>query len=106
MQAAQFNYKDARDTVVLAVGANYLLTIATESRVAAAQAELEDRAGALSTGIDQENAGLAPQHRHFAGACAVAGATADVDPGAERLEKQRIALARVIGLTGAQNSAW
>ena len=35
VKAAQFTYHDARDTVVLAVGANYLLTIANESRVEA-----------------------------------------------------------------------
>ena len=41
VKAAEFNYRDARDTVVLAVGANYLLIIAQESRVEAAQAELK-----------------------------------------------------------------
>ena len=49
VQAAQFSYKDARDTVILAVGANYLLAIAAESRVTAVQAEVKHRAGALST---------------------------------------------------------
>ena len=38
VKASQFSYRDARDTVVLAVGANYLLTIANESRVTSAQA--------------------------------------------------------------------
>ena len=64
MQAAQFSYKDARDTVVLAVGANYLLTIAAESRVAAAQAELTTAQALYQLALDQENAGSRPTDRH------------------------------------------
>src|SRR5215470_17002347 len=41
VKASAFNYNDARDTVVLAVGANYLLVIAQESRLEAVKAELQ-----------------------------------------------------------------
>ena len=65
----QFSYKDARDTVVLAVGANYLLTIAAESRVAAVQAEVTTAQALYQLALDQENAGLAPKSTPCARAC-------------------------------------
>ena len=57
VKAAQFSYHDARDTVVLAVGANYLLTIANESRVTAAEAELKSAQALYQLAVDQENGG-------------------------------------------------
>ena len=60
VKAAQFTYHDARDTVVLAVGANYLLTIANESRVEATQAELNTAQALYQLAADQEAAGIAP----------------------------------------------
>ena len=50
VKAAQFSYQDARDTVVLAVGANYLLTIANESRVDCSRGRIESGTGAVSAG--------------------------------------------------------
>ena len=47
VKASEFSYRDARDTVVLAVGANYLLVIAQESRLEAEQAQLQTAAGTL-----------------------------------------------------------
>jgi len=60
VKAAQFNYRDARDTVVLTVGANYLLVIAQESRLEAAQAQLKTAQALYQLASDQETAGLAP----------------------------------------------
>src|SRR5271167_4096530 len=61
VKAAHFTYLDARDTVVLAVGANYLLTIAQESRVTATEAEFQTAQALYQLAADQEKAGLAPQ---------------------------------------------
>src|SRR5262249_58792779 len=60
VKAAEFNYHDARDTVVLAVGANYLLVIAQESRLEAVQAELKSAQALYQLAEDQETPGLAP----------------------------------------------
>ncbi len=98
VQAAQFSYKDARDTVVLAVGANYLLTIASESRVAAVQAEVTTAQALYQLALDQENAGLAPQIDTLRSRVQLQAQQQVLIQAQNDLEKQRIALARVIGL--------
>jgi outer membrane protein TolC len=98
VQAAQFSYKDARDTVVLAVGANYLLTIAAESRVAAVQAEVTTAQALYQLALDQENAGLAPQIDTLRSRVQLQAQQQTLIQAQNALEKQRIALSRVIGL--------
>jgi outer membrane protein TolC len=98
VKAAQFSYKDARDTVVLAVGANYLLTIANESRVAAAQAELDAAQALYQLAEDQETAGLVPNIDTLRARVQLQTQQSVLIQAQNDLEKQRIALARVIGL--------
>ncbi len=98
VKAAQFSYKDARDTVVLAVGANYLLTIANESRVAAAQAELNAAQALYQLAEDQETAGIAPNIDTLRARVQLQTQQSVLIQAQNDLEKQRIALARVIGL--------
>jgi len=98
VQAAQYSYKDARDTVVLAVGANYLLTIAAESRVAAAEAELRTAQALYQLAVDQENAGLAPNIDTLRARVQLQTQRETLIQAQNDLEKQRISLARVIGL--------
>jgi len=98
VQAAQFSYKDARDTVVLAVGANYLLTIAAESRVEATQAEVTTAQALYQLALDQENAGLAPQIDTLRARVQLQAQQQSLIQAQNDLEKQRISLARVIGL--------
>lgn len=102
VKAAQFNYRDARDTVVLAVGANYLLTIANESRVAATEAELNAAQALYQLAVDQENAGLAPQIDTLRARVQLQTQQSLLIQAQNDLEKQRIALARVIGLPVTQ----
>ncbi len=98
VKAAQFTYRDARDTVVLAVGANYLLTIAQESRVIATEAELNTAQALYQLAADQETAGLAPQIDTLRARVQLQAQRQAVIQAQNDLEKQRIALARVIGL--------
>lgn len=98
VKAAQFTYRDARDTVVLAVGANYLLTIANESRVTATEAELKSAQALYQLAVDQENAGLAPQIDTLRARVQLQTQQSLLIQAQNDLEKQRIALARVIGL--------
>ena len=102
VKAAQFSYHDARDTVVLAVGANYLLTIANESRVMATQAELDAAQALYQLAVDQENAGLAPQIDTLRARVQLQTQQSALIQAQNDLEKQRIALARVIGLPVTQ----
>jgi outer membrane protein TolC len=98
VKASQFAYRDARDAVVLAVGANYLLTIAYESRVTAAQAELQSAQALYQLAVDQENAGLAPNIDTLRARVQLQTQISQLIQAQNDLEKQRIALARVIGL--------
>ncbi len=98
VKASQYDYRDARDTVVLAVGANYLLTIAQESRVTAAEAELKAAQALYQLAEDQENAGLAPQIDTLRARVQLQTQQSLLIQAQNDLEKQRISLARVIGL--------
>ncbi len=98
VKAAEFNYRDARDTVVLAVGANYLLVIAQESRLEAAQAELNTAQALYDLAKDQEAAGLAPNIDTLRARVQLQAQQETLIQVQNDLEKQRIALARVIGL--------
>jgi len=98
VKAAEFSYNDARDTVVLAVGANYLLVIALESRLEAAQAELKTAEALYQLASDQESAGLAPYIDTLRARVQLQAQQETVIQTENALEKQRIALARVIGL--------
>ena len=102
VKAAQFTYRDARDTVVLAVGANYLLTIAQESRLEATQAELKTAQALYQLALDQETAGLAPNIDTLRARVQLQAEHEAVIQAENDLEKQRIALARVIGLPARQ----
>ncbi len=102
VKASQFSYRDARDTVVLAVGANYLLTIADESQVTAAEAELTAAQALYQLAVDQENAGLAPNIDTLRARVQLQTQVSLLIQAQNDLEKQRIALARVIGLPVAQ----
>jgi outer membrane protein TolC len=98
VKASQFSYRDARDTVVLAVGANYLLTIANESRVTSAEAELKAAQALYQLAVDQENAGIAPQIDTLRARVQLQTQQSILIQAQNDLEKQRISLARVIGL--------
>lgn len=98
VKAAEFSYRDARDTVVLAVGANYLLVIAQESRVEATQAELDTAQALYQLASDQESAGLAPNIDTLRARVQLQAQEEALIQAENALEKQRIALARVIGL--------
>ncbi len=98
VKAAQFTYRDARDTVVVAVGANYLLTIANESRVTATEAELKAAQALYQLAVDQESAGLAPEIDTLRARVQLQAQQSLLIQAQNDLEKQRIALARVIGL--------
>jgi outer membrane protein TolC len=98
VKAAEFNYQDARDTVVLTVGANYLLVIAQESRVEAIQAEVNTAEALYQLAKDQEAAGLSPNIDTLRARVQFQAQQEALIQAENDLEKQRIALARVIGL--------
>src|SRR5271165_785117 len=98
VKAAQFTYRDARDTVVTAVSANYLLTIAQEWRVTATEAEMKTAQALFQLAEDQETAGLAPNIDTLRARVQLQAQREALIQAQNDLEKQRLALARVIGL--------
>ncbi|MGH9541113.1 MAG: TolC family protein [Terriglobales bacterium] len=104
-RAAQHSYREIRDLVVLAVANQYLLTVADGGRVAAAQAQLATATQARQQAEDMHRAGTVS---------ALDVVRAQVQEDRERqnlivqqndLAKQRLALARAIGLPEGQRFA-
>jgi len=100
--AAKDDYNSARNLVVLAVANQYLLSVADQSRVAAAQAELATAESALTQAQDMLKAGTV-------GALAAVRAQVQRDRQRQQLTaqqnalaKQRLQLARAIGLPAGQ----
>jgi outer membrane protein TolC len=102
-KSAQANFEATRNLVVLAVANQYLLTVADQSRVQAAQAELATAESELTQAQDMLRAGTVN---------ALAAVRAQVQRDRQRqqltaqqnaLSKQRLQLARAIGLPLAQN---
>ena len=103
LEAARHNYRNARDLVVVAVTNLYLQTLATESRVAVVRAQLETAGALAALAQDRRQAGLVP---------AIDAVRAEVQQQTERqrlvmaehvAEKQKLALARAIGLPLGQD---
>src|SRR5580658_732400 len=99
---ARFNLKDARDLVVLATGNAYLLAIAGAARVETAQAQVQTAQALYQKAVVQQQAGVAPaidtlraQVEYQTRQQQLIAATSDY-------AKQKISLARVIGLATRQ----
>ena len=100
--AARFNLKDARDLIVLAAGSAYLQAIAGAARVETAQAQVETAHALYKKAVAQQHAGVSPaidtlraQVEYQARQQQLIAATSD-------FAKQKISLARVIGLATGQ----
>ena len=103
LDAAQHNYRNARDLVVLAVTNLYLRALAADSRVSAVRAQLETADALAQLADDRKRAGLVP---------AIDLVRAELQRQTERQRlvvaenvsaKQKLALARAIGLPLGQD---
>ena len=102
LKAARYNYQDARDTVVLVVGGSYLQAVASAARIDAVRAQLQTASAVYQQTADMKNAGLAA-------AIDVLRSQVEMQAQQQRLlavkndfQKQKLALARTIGLPGEQ----
>ena len=102
VQASRYSYKDARDTVVLAVGNAYLHAIAGAARVDTAQAQVQTAQALYDKTADQQEAGVSP-------AIDTPRAHVELQTRQQQLivarndyAKQKLALARAIGLPTGQ----
>jgi outer membrane protein TolC len=102
LRASQYTYQDSRDLVVLVVGGTYMQTLAGAALIDAVQAQVTTAQRLFEKAQDQKNAGVAA-------GIDVLRAQVEFQAQQQRLlvaknefEKQKLALARAIGLPLAQ----
>ena len=95
---ARFNLKDARDLVVLATGNTYLQAIAGAARVETAQAQVETAKALYDKAVAQQQAGVAPAIDTLRAQVEYQTRQQQLIAAANDFAKQKITLARVIGL--------
>ncbi len=102
INAAQLNYQNARDLIVLAVGGVYMQALAAGARIDSVEAQLRTAESLFNQARDMKNAGVAP-------AIDLLRAQVEMQVQQQRLlaarndyEKQKLRLARMIGLPNGQ----
>jgi outer membrane protein TolC len=101
--AAQLSAQDARDLVVLVVGNAYLLVLADESRVASVEAQAATAKVSLDQAVDNHQAGTAPLLDELRARVDSQSLEQQLIVARNAMEKDKLALARVIGLPLAQS---
>jgi outer membrane protein TolC len=102
VKAAQYSYKDAREFVVLAVGNAYLLSIASAARVETSEAQVKNAQALYDKAVDQQKAGLSPAIDTLRAQVELQSRQQQLIVARNDLAKQKLGLARVIGLPAGQ----
>jgi outer membrane protein TolC len=100
--AAELSAEDARQLVVLTVGNAYLLVLADESLVTAAESQVATSKVSLDQAVNQHQAGTAPLLDELRARVDYQTLQQQLIVDQNALEKDRLALARTIGLPLAQ----
>ena len=101
--AAQLSAADARDMVVLTVGNAYLLVIADQTNVSSVQAQVDTAKVSLNQAVDNHQAGTAPLLDELRARVDYQSLEQQLITAQNSLEKDKLALARTIGLPLAQS---
>jgi outer membrane protein TolC len=99
---AHYNLKDARDLVVLATGNAYLQAIAGAARVETAQAQVTTAKALYDKAVAQQQAGVAPAIDTLRAEVEYQSRQQQSIAAVNEFAKQKISLARVIGLATRQ----
>ena len=102
-QAAQLSAEDAREMVVLTVGNAYLLALADETRVSSVEAQVATAKISLDQAIANHQAGTAPLLDELRARVDYQSLQQQSIVARNALEKDKLALARTIGLPLAQS---
>ncbi len=105
LKSAQYSYKDARELVVLAVGNAYLLAIATAARIETADAQVNNAQALYDKAVDQQKAGLSPAIDTLRSQVELQTRQQQLIAARNDFAKQKLSLARVIGLPPGQEFA-
>ncbi|HYK37315.1 TolC family protein [Alloacidobacterium sp.] len=97
-EGSKLSVDDARDMVTLTVGNTYLLVIADKSRVESAQAQVDTSKVSLDQAVQNHQAGTAPLLDELRARVDYQTQQQTLITAQNQLEKDRISLARVIGL--------
>ncbi len=98
VKAAQLSYKDARETVVLAVGNAYLQAIAAAARVETAEAQVKSAQALYDKAADQQEAGVSPAIDTLRSRVELQTRQQQLIVARNDLAKLRLTVARIIGL--------
>ncbi len=101
-KAARFNYKDARDLVVLAVGNAYLQALAGAARVDTAEAQVQTAQALYDKSKDQLDAGVSPAIDTLRSRVELQSRQQQLIVARNNFAKQKLTLARAIGLPPGQ----
>lgn len=101
--AAQLSEQDARDMVVLTVGNAYMLVLADETRVSSVEAQVATAKVSLDQAVAQHEAGTAPKLDELRARVDYQSLEQQLIVARNGLEKDKLALARTIGLPLAQS---
>jgi len=101
--AAQLSAEDARELVVLTVGNAYLLALADETQVSSVEAQVATAKISLDQAVDNHQAGTAPLLDELRARVDSQSLEQQLIVARNALEKDKLALARTIGLPLAQS---
>lgn len=100
--AATYNYKDAREVVVLAVGNSYLQTLSAAARVETSEAQVQTAQALYTKSVDQHNAGVIPVIDSLRARVELQTQQQQLIVARNNYAKQKLALGRIIGLPPGQ----
>jgi outer membrane protein TolC len=103
LKAAQLNFKDARELVVLAVGNSYLQAIAAAARVETSEAQVKSAQALYQKAADQQKAGLTPAIDALRSQVELQTRKQQLIVARNELAKSTLSLARIIGLPLGQS---
>jgi outer membrane protein TolC len=98
LKAAEYSYKEARELVVLVTGNAYLEAIAGAARVETAGAQVTTAQALYDRAVDQQNAGVIPVIDRLRAQVELQSRQQQLIASRNDFAKQRLALARIIGL--------
>lgn len=98
VKQAQYNYQDAREFVVLAVGNAYLQAIAGAARVDAADAQVKTAQALYNKAVDQQKAGVSPAIDTLRAQVELQTRQQQLIVARNDFAKEMLALGRIIGL--------
>lgn len=102
LKAAELNYQNARDLIVLVVGGTYMQVLAAEARVNSAEAQLGTAENLSTRAQEMKNAGMVPGIDVLRAQVEMQVQRQRVLASRNEFETQKLRLARIIGLPVAQ----